>query len=255
MNNGIIAPGPALAVVLVVFVAAAALIMWLGGLGHWHAAITASARAVVQLAAVSLLITAVLGSGVLTALFVAVMFTVACLTSAKRVGDLRDGAWTAVALGSGVVPVLAVLTGSGLIPVQPIALVPIAGILIGGAMTATSLAGRRALATLRARHGEYEAALALGFVRRDAVLLICRPSVGDALVPALDQTRTVGVVTLPGAFVGVLLGGATPIQAGATQLLVLIALLVVEAVAALVVLELIAFGKLGVRQTLALRDR
>jgi putative ABC transport system permease protein len=52
-------------------------------------------------------------------------------------------------------------------------------------------------------------------------------------------------VTLPGAFVGVLLGGATPIQAGATQVLVLIALLVVEAVAALVVLELVAFGKLG----------
>jgi putative ABC transport system permease protein len=133
--------------------------------------------------------------------------------------------------------------------------VPIAGILIGGAMTATSLAGRRALETLRARRGEYEAALALGFLRRDAVLLICRPSAGDALVPALDQTRTVGLVTLPGAFVGVLLGGATPVQAGATQVLVLIALLVVEAVAALVVLELIALGKLGVRQTLALRER
>jgi len=31
-----------------------------------------------------------------------------------------------------------------------------------------------------------------------------------ALVPGLDQTRTVGLVTLPGAFVGVLLAGASP---------------------------------------------
>ncbi len=111
-------------------------------------------------------------------------------------------------------------------------------------MTATSLAGRRALEELRTRHGEYEAALALGFGRRDAVLLICRRGAGDALVPALDQTRTVGLVTLPGAFVGVLLGGATPLQAGATQVLVLISLLAVESVAALVVVELVAAGRL-----------
>ena len=30
---------------------------------------------------------------------------------------------------------------------------------------------------------------------------------GQALIPALDQTRTVGLVTLPGAYVGVLLLG------------------------------------------------
>ncbi|MFI6743032.1 ABC transporter permease [Nonomuraea sp. NPDC050451] len=29
-------------------------------------------------------------------------------------------------------------------------------------------------------------------------------------MPALDQTRTVGLVTLPNAFVGMLLGGASP---------------------------------------------
>jgi putative ABC transport system permease protein len=117
---------------------------------------------------------------------------------------------------------------------------PIAGILIGGAMTATSLSGRRALDELRIRHGEYEAALALGFLPRDAALEVCRPVAGQALVPALDQTRTVGLVTLPGAFVGVLLGGGSAVQAGATQLLVLITLLAVEAVAVTITLELVA---------------
>jgi putative ABC transport system permease protein len=118
--------------------------------------------------------------------------------------------------------------------------VPIAGILIGGAMTATSLAGRRALDTLRTRHGEVEAALALGLTDREAVLLMCRPNASEALLPALDQTRTVGLVTLPGAFVGVLLGGASPVEAGAAQLLVLVGLLAVETIAVVVTIELVA---------------
>ncbi|WP_232290024.1 ABC transporter permease [Micromonospora sp. ATCC 39149] len=77
-------------------------------------------------------------------------------------------------------------------------------------MTATTLAGRRALDELTARYGEYEAGLALGFSERDAVLEACRPAAGQALVPALDQTRTVGLVTLPGAFVGGTAGRGEP---------------------------------------------
>jgi putative ABC transport system permease protein len=121
----------------------------------------------------------------------------------------------------------------------PIAVVPVAGILIGGAMTATTLAGRRALDTLRTRHGEVEAALALGLGDRDAALLMLRPNAAEALLPALDQTRTVGLVTLPGAFVGVLLGGASPVEAGAAQLLVLVGLLAVETISVVVTVELV----------------
>ena len=87
---------------------------------------------------------------------------------------------------------------SGLIPRQTIAVVPIVGILIGGAMTATTLAGKRALDALRTRHGEYEAALSIGLLPRDSALLIARDDASLALVPGLDQTRTVGLVTLPG---------------------------------------------------------
>jgi hypothetical protein len=48
------------------------------------------------------------------------------------------------------------------------------------------------------------------------------------------------MVTLPGAFVGMLLGGVDPIQAAAVQLLVLVGLLVAEAIAISVVLELVS---------------
>jgi putative ABC transport system permease protein len=59
----------------------------------------------------------------------------------------------------------------------------------------------------------------------------------------MDQTRTVGLVTLPGAFVGMLLGGASPIEAGAVQVLVLLLLLAVETVAVAVMIELVSRGQ------------
>jgi putative ABC transport system permease protein len=82
--------------------------------------------------------------------------------------------------------------------------------------------------------------------RRDGVTLVAREAAALALIPGLDQTRTVGLVTLPGAFVGVLLAGASPLQAGAVQLLVLLALLLVQVLAVGVTIELISAGRLPV---------
>jgi putative ABC transport system permease protein len=247
MGSTVIRIGPLLAIVLTAVVAVTALVAGAGRLGTARASVTASVRAAVQLAAVSLVIVAVLRSAWLTVGFVCLMYAVATVTSGRRITSrrvgLRDsGVLAGLPLAVGVAPILAALLASGLVPVKPIAVVPIAGILIGGAMTATGLAGRRALDDLRARFGEYEAALALGFTDSQARRDLCRPAAAQALFPALDQTRTVGLVTLPGAFVGVLLGGGDPVQAGAAQLLVLIGLLAVETVSVLVTVELIAYG-------------
>jgi putative ABC transport system permease protein len=234
-----------LAVLVAVLAGLAAVVNRLSGLGHARDDLVAAVRATVQLAVVGLVIAVVLQSWGLTALFVAVMATVASVTAGRRLTPA--GGWWRAALpvcGSAV-PVAAVLLLSGLVPTTPIAVVPIVGILVGGAMTATSLAGRRTLDALRVRHGELEAALSLGLTDRDARLLIGRDDAGLALVPGLDQTRTVGLVTLPGAFVGMLLGGASPIQAAAVQLLVLAALLLVQAVAAATTLELVARSAFG----------
>ena len=242
MGTGSIVIGPAFAVVLAVLVVAAAATARAARLRLSRPIVTASVRAVVQLAAVSLAITWVLTAWGPTAAFIAVMVGVAGVTSARRIGRHRSTYWAGLAIATAALPVCALVVAAGTVPARPIAVVPVAGILIGGAMTATSLAGRAAMADLTDRRGEYEALLALGFTEPDAVRELCRPSVARALHPALDQTRTVGLVTLPGAFVGVLLGGGSPVAAGATQLLVLVGLLLAEIVAIVVVTELIAFG-------------
>jgi putative ABC transport system permease protein len=200
----------------------------------------AGVRATVQLAAVSFVIVWVVKSLPALLAFLAVMFAVAVRTAGRRITS-NDTWWlTAAPIGAGVVPVVAVLLLTGLVPLQGIALIPITGILIGGALTVTVLAGRRSLDELSLRHGEVEAAMALGLPDRDARLEVVRPAASDALLPGLDQTRTVGLVTLPGAFVGVLLGGASPLVAGAVQLFVLIALMAVQSISVAVTIELVA---------------
>ncbi|WP_199547048.1 ABC transporter permease [Streptomyces sp. N35] len=204
----------------------------------------AGVRATVQLAAVSLLIGWVVRSVPLLLAFVVLMFSVAVRTAGRRITDNSTWWWAAAPIAAGVVPVVVALLLTGLVPLKGIALIPITGILIGGALTATVLGGRRALDELHTPRGEVEAAMALGMPHAAARLANARPAAPDALLPGLDQTRTVGLVTLPGAFVGMLLGGASPVQAGAVQLFVLVALLAVQAVAVAVVLDLVARAKL-----------
>jgi putative ABC transport system permease protein len=64
----------------------------------------------------------------------------------------------------------------------------------------------------------------------------------NALLPNLDSTRTVGLVTLPGAFVGVLLSTGAATQAGAVQILVLMALLLSQTCGVAATVELVARG-------------
>ncbi|WP_436761117.1 ABC transporter permease [Streptosporangium sp. V21-05] len=235
----------ATAVVVLLLAVGAAAVAWLGRLGHAPAVLVACLRAVAQLGVVSLIIVWAVERALAVTVFVLVMYGVASVTAGRRITSGPAVRWAAVPIAAGTVPVLALLFGSGVVPPLGITLIPIAGILLGGCLTATALAGRRALDELAHRRGEVEAALSLGFSERDAAMEICRPPAAQALVPALDQTGTVGLVTLPGAFVGMLLGGAGPLQAGVVQLVVLVALLAAEAVAVVVTVELAARGHLG----------
>lgn len=250
MGSSLVAVGPRLVVVLAVLTALAAVAGRLSGLGQDRPAVVAALRATVQLAAVSAVLLAVVRSLLLSAAFILLMLTVATLTSAGRItgralrssGAARRLPPTALPIATGAAPVVALVLASGTVPLQGTAVIPIAGIVIGGAMTATSLAGQRLRDELHSRRGEVEAALALGLPPRDAVLLVGADVGATALIPGQDQTRTVGLVTLPGAFVGVLLGGGSPVEAGAAQLLVLIGLLAAQVLAVWTVTELIARG-------------
>jgi putative ABC transport system permease protein len=213
---------------------------WLARIGLERELTIVALRAAVQLTAVGLLVTLVFEHVGLAAAFVAVMLGAAAFTSGKRLAGLaRARLLAALAIGAPALVALGILLAAGAFPATPRGIVPVAGILIGGAMAAVSLTGRRLLEDLRDRLEEIEARLALGASARTALEPSVKRAVQTGLVPALDQTRNVGLVTLPGTFVGLVLGGASPGAAARVQLTVLLALLAVELAAALLLTRLV----------------
>jgi putative ABC transport system permease protein len=217
-----------------------------GRLGQNRDALVVVTRAVVQLAVVGFVIRAVILRPALAPLYLLLMLGVAAYTSSRRIRGVRlafPSALAAIAAGAAVV--CAVVLATGALPRDARDLVPFAAQIIGGSMTATTLAALRMRDDVLAGWDLVEARLALGASPRQAVADVAHTAAARALVPALDQTRNVGLVVLPGAYVGLLLAGASPAEAGRVQFLVLVGLLVAESLAAVLVTRLMAdsFGR------------
>lgn len=179
-------------------------------------------RAAVQLTLVALLLRGILAAPWTVLAFLALMFTTASWTSAGRLRELRHGRRIAVAgVVTGGVVALGAVVALQLIELEVRQLVAVAGIVIGNCMSAATLAGRNFLRASRQRRGEIEAMFALGAWPMLAHEDIGREAARESLLPNLDQARSTGLVTLPGAFVGALFGGASPVEAAQFQLVVL----------------------------------
>jgi putative ABC transport system permease protein len=204
----------------------------------------AAGRAVLQLGTAALVITAVARNLALSVLLLCAMFAVAVVTTTRRVEAVPAWPWTTVAMLAGLLPVVAVVLLTRTVPLEGIALIPVVGIILGNTMNGHTLVGRRSFAALREETGQYDAALSLGLTRSQAIDEIVHRRLPEALIPGLDQVRTAGVVTLPGAFIGVLLGGGSPAQAAAAQVLVLIGIMAAQTTTTVVAGRLIASARL-----------
>lgn len=237
-------PGLPVALAVVLLLALTAAVYVVGRLPRPGSTVVAALRAVAQLGLAAVLITSVISSLALSVALLCVMFSIAVVTTVRRVEAPRAWPWATVAMLTGLLPVVAIILLTRTVPATGAALIPVVGILAGNTMNGHTLAGRRAFAALREEHPQYEAALSLGMTRAQAIDEIVHRRIPEALIPGLDQVRTAGVVTLPGAFIGVLLGGGTPAQAAAAQVLVLLGIMAAQTTTAVVAERLIAEGRL-----------
>jgi putative ABC transport system permease protein len=208
------------------------------------ATLVAAGRAVVQLGVAALVITAVAQNLLLSVLLLCVMFGVAVLTTTRRVEAVRAWPWTTVAMLAGLLPVVAIILLTRTVPLEGIALIPVVGIILGNTMNGHTLVGRRSFAALREETGQYDAGLSIGMTRAQSIDEIVHRRLPEALIPGLDQVKTAGVVTLPGAFIGVMLGGGTPAQAAAAQVLVLLGIMAAQTTTTVVAGRLISTARL-----------
>lgn len=218
---------------VVVLVTAAVVILRLAEVGLGWLPIVAIVRAIVQLALIALILQGALNAWWSVAAFIALMLTTASLTSLRRARDLPRGPVGAVVgVVVGALVTLTLVLALGLVDREFERVIAIAGIVIGNSMTIATLSMRRFAANLRTGVGEVEAWLSLGARPRRSVQRLRQDSIREALLPGLDQTKNTGLVTLPGAFVGALFGGASPLEAAEFQIVVLAALVLAGTVTA-----------------------
>jgi len=198
-------------------------------------------RGTAQLAAISLALAGVIRDPVWIAIALVVMFSVAATTSARRLGAFRRRIGpVALAMAAGVVVSLGVVFATGAVAFTPRYVLAVGGIVIGNAMTIATLSGRRFVELADDRWDEVEGWLALGATPRRSTANLVRRAVHAAMVPTTDQTRTTGLVTLPGAFVGAIFGGVSPLDAGRFQIVVLAAIIAAGAIVATVLTAFLA---------------
>lgn len=230
---------------IAVLAALGAVVLRTAGVAGWWAPAVAVLRGGVQLAVLSIVLTGAIGDPLWVAVALAVMFAVASVTSARRVAwAWRSFGIIASGMLAGVATTLVVIFATGAVELAPRYLLALGGILIGNAMTVATLAARRVHEGVDQHWDEIEGWFALGAAPRQATAGFARRAIGEALVPSTDQTRTTGLVTLPGAFIGAIFGGLDPIDAGRFQVVVLAGILAAGAITAVIV----ARGLAPVRQ-------
>jgi len=194
-------------------------------------------RSFVQLTAVGYVIQAVFDSDSLWVVVALLSAMVALATfTARARARAVPGALVplGIALGTAGAVTLGLVLALGVFEPEPRYLVPVGGMVIGNAMTAAAVALNRLGDEVSSRRREVEATLALGATSRQAGAGLVSRSLRSAMIPLVDQTKTTGLIAFPGIMVGMLLGGAEPLDAVRLQLVILWILLGAVALAALI---------------------
>jgi len=222
-----------------VLVALAVLVSVRQGLGFERTILWAATRAFVQLLAVGSALTIVLDDDAPVALaeaWVVAMVVVAGVTVRHRASHVPGVLWAALAaVGFAELVAQLVLFGLDIFPFDPIAVVPLAGMVIGNSLTATSSAARRTVIELTDHRLEVEARLALGQPWQQASRPYVREALRTALTAQIESTKAVGLIALPGAMTGLILAGVEPVDAVLVQVVVMYLILGAAALATAVV--------------------
>jgi len=199
---------------------------------HLHRAVLlAAVRMVVQLVLVGYVLRFVFQAGspaAVLAIVLAMSAVAAREVAARPKQRLARGGnlWvSAAAVGASTVLAVLLALATALRPQpwwDPRYAIPIAGIVLGGALSSGSLALDGVLGGAAAARAGIEAQLALGRPFAHAVRPLVTEAIRRGLLPVVNQMTAAGVVTLPGAMTGQILAGVDPVEAVKYQILMLL---------------------------------
>jgi putative ABC transport system permease protein len=214
--------------------ASLALVALAAGISFWRGADLerdigiATVRSFVQLTLVGYAIKLIFDADTiwLVLALLAVMVLFGALTArnrAKKVPESFGPLLLALALAGGTT--LGLVVALGIFDPTPRYLVPVGGMVIGNAMTASAVALDRLGDEMEEGRARIEATLALGATAREAAAPTVRRALRSGMITLVDSTKTTGLIFFPGTMVGMLLAGASPTDAVRLQLILLYTLL------------------------------
>jgi putative ABC transport system permease protein len=194
-------------------------------------------RSFVQLVAIGYVITLIFDQDNLLFVFalIAVMVGFGAFTARSRARRV-PGAMLPLVIGLSLAAAatLGLVVGLGIFEPEARYLVPVGGMVVGNAMTASAVALNRLGDEFHDSAARIEATLALGATAREAALPAVRRALRSGTITLIDSTKTTGLIFFPGTMVGMLLAGADPADAVRLQLVLLYVLLGSVAIAAVV---------------------
>jgi putative ABC transport system permease protein len=212
-------------------VAAIALSLW-QRLGLEGNLLIATGRAVLQLLVVGYVLAVVFAppqSPFLIVFVVAILLIVAAIVTRNRISQklprllpwVMGSLLVSTALGVGYTQLLIVQPQTWY---DPQFLIPLSAIVLSNGMNGAAIAGERLVNTLTSNQAEIETYLSLGASPQQAIASYRKDAIRAGVLPTLNTMTIVGLATLPIVLSGQLLGGASPIQAVALQIVILILL-------------------------------
>jgi len=201
----------------------------------------ATIRSFIQLTAIGYVIKLIFEADTIWLVFalLAVMVFFGALTARGRAKKVPGAFWPLlVALAAAAATTLGLVVALGVFEATPRYLVPVGGMVIGNAMTASAVALNRLGDEMADSRSRIEATLALGATAQEAAQPTVRRALRSGMITLIDSTKTTGLIFFPGTMVGMLLAGANPTDAVRLQLILLYALLGSVAIAALVATSL-----------------
>lgn len=194
-------------------------------------------RAIVQLTIVGYLLNYIFGlkNPIFTTLLLLFMTFNAALNASKRGKEIKNGLLISfISIGGGATITLSILLLSGAIKYEAYQVVPISGMIIGNSMVALGLCYRQLTSDFKNKRQEVETKLSLGADTLPSSIEIIRNSIKTGMVPTIDSTKTLGIVSLPGMMTGLILAGTPPVEAIKYQIMVTFMLLSTTSIASFI---------------------
>ncbi len=194
-------------------------------------------RAVVQLVIVGYVLEYVFGfkNPVFTTLLLLFMIVNASYNAAKRGKAIKKGfVISLLSITAGTVITLTILVLSKIIKYEPYQIIPVSSMIVSNAMVALGLCYKQIASDFKNKRDEVETKLSLGADILPSSIEIIRDSIKTGMQPTIDSAKTLGIVSLPGMMTGLILAGASPLEAIKYQLMVTFMLLSTTSIASFI---------------------